>query len=83
MRAARRASSRQSRRATTGTDGRGSAQWVACVVAGFGIPFPHTLLTELLAMRDWFTFENLPLTLIILLIIMSWLSFFSVILFAE
>jgi hypothetical protein len=34
-------------------------------------------------MRDWFTFENLPLTLIVLLIVMSWLSFFSVILFAD
>lgn len=33
-------------------------------------------------MRDWFTFHNLPLTLIVLLIIMSWLSFFSVIFFA-
>lgn len=36
---------------------------------------------ESLIMRDWFTFENLPLTLIIVLIVMSWLSFFSVILF--
>ena len=52
-------------------------------MAGFVIPFPHTLLTESLAMRDWFTFENLPLTLIIILIIVSWLSFFSVILFAD
>jgi hypothetical protein len=34
-------------------------------------------------MRNWFTFENLPLTLIIALIIWSWLSFFSVILFAD
>jgi len=32
-----------------------------------------------MGMRDWFTFENLPLTLIILLIIWSWISFFSVI----
>ena len=55
----------------------------SCVVAGFVIPFGHTLLTESPAMRDWFTFENLPLTLIIILIIMSWLSFFSVILFAD
>ena len=52
-------------------------------MAGFVIPFGHTLLTESPAMRDWFTFENLPLTLIIILIIMSWLSFFSVILFAD
>ena len=34
-------------------------------------------------MRDWFTFQNLPLTLIVLLIIWSWISFFSVILLAE
>ena len=34
-------------------------------------------------MRNWFTFENLPLTLIIALIIFSWLSFLSVILFAD
>jgi len=32
-------------------------------------------------MRTWFTFENLPLTLTAALIIFSWLSFFSVILF--
>ncbi len=32
-------------------------------------------------MRDWFTFENFPLTFTAGLIIFSWLSFFSVILF--
>ena len=54
-----------------------------CVRAAFGIPFGPKLLTGSLAMRDWFTFENLPLTLIILLVVVSWLSFFSVILFAD
>jgi hypothetical protein len=39
--------------------------------------------TDSTVMRNWFTFENLPLTLIIALIIWSWLSFFSVILFAD
>jgi hypothetical protein len=34
-------------------------------------------------MREWFTFENFPLTFIIALAIMSWLSLFSVILFAD
>lgn len=33
-------------------------------------------------MRDWFSFYNFPLTFIAGLIIFSWLSFFSVILFA-
>jgi hypothetical protein len=33
-------------------------------------------------MKEMFTFENLPLTFIIGLIVVSWLSFFSVILFA-
>jgi hypothetical protein len=32
-------------------------------------------------MKDYFTFDNLPLTIIIALIVMSWLSVFSVILF--
>lgn len=32
-------------------------------------------------MRNWFTFENFPLTFTAALIIFSWLSFFSVILF--
>ncbi|AGA31912.1 hypothetical protein TVNIR_0202 [Thioalkalivibrio nitratireducens DSM 14787] len=45
------------------------------------IPFRPKLQPRFPAMRDWFTFDNLPLTLIILLIIVSWLSFFSVILF--
>ena len=63
--------------------GGGRGPGSSCVVAGFVIPFADTLLTESLAMRDWFTFENLPLTLIIILIIVSWLSFFSVILFAD
>ncbi len=30
--------------------------------------------------RNMFKFENLPLTIIVFLIVMSWLSFFSVIL---
>ncbi len=32
-------------------------------------------------MRDWFSFDNFPLTFTAALIIFSWLSFFSVILF--
>lgn len=32
-------------------------------------------------MRHWFTFENFPLTFIVFLIIISWLSLFSVVLF--
>jgi hypothetical protein len=32
-------------------------------------------------MKDYFTFDNLPLTIIIALIVMSWLSAFSVIFF--
>ncbi len=32
-------------------------------------------------MRNWFTFENFPLTFTAALIIFSWFSFFSVILF--
>ncbi len=30
-------------------------------------------------MRDWFTFENFPLTFIAALVLFSWFSFFSVI----
>lgn len=33
-------------------------------------------------MKSWFTFENLPLTIVVLLITMSWLSALSVIFFA-
>ncbi len=32
-------------------------------------------------MKDYFTFYNFPLTIVIALITMSWLSIFSVILF--
>ncbi len=32
-------------------------------------------------MKDYFTFDNLPLTIIIALIVMSWLSALSVIFF--
>ncbi|WP_255349370.1 MULTISPECIES: hypothetical protein [Thioalkalivibrio] len=32
-------------------------------------------------MREWFTFPNFPLTFTVGLIIWSWISFFSVILF--
>jgi len=32
-------------------------------------------------MKDYFTFYNLPLTIVIVLITMSWLSILSVILF--
>ena len=74
------------RRATTiAVEAPGSARVTGhecCVPPGFVIPFRARSLTESLTMRDWFTFENLPLTLIVILIIMSWLSFFSVILFA-
>jgi|JRYL01.1.fsa_nt_gb hypothetical protein len=33
------------------------------------------------AMKDYFTFYNLPLTIVIVLIVMSWLSALSVIFF--
>lgn len=33
-------------------------------------------------MKSFFTFENLPMTLVILLIVWSWISALSVILFA-
>ncbi len=32
-------------------------------------------------MREWFSFDNFPLTFTVGLIIWSWISFFSVILF--
>lgn len=32
-------------------------------------------------MKSWFSFQNLPLTIIVLLIIWSWLSALSVIIF--
>lgn len=38
-------------------------------------------MIEVVAMKDYFTFYNLPLTIVIVLITMSWLSIFSVILF--
>lgn len=55
----------------------------ACFWARLRIRFAgNALPTDIPAMRNWFTFENLPLTLIVALIIWSWISFFSVILFA-
>jgi hypothetical protein len=55
---------------------------VSCVQAVFGIPSGNTEAYGIPAMREWFTFETFPLTFIIFLAIMSWLSLFSVILFA-
>lgn len=32
-------------------------------------------------MKSWFTMQNLPMTLVVMLIVWAWISFLSVILF--